>query len=1569
VQLANKYAVGKNRYFLKMAYIDSVVDRFCSYGFKCDHGGDVRHMVKLHDSRTQATEDPNCQTRFNFPRTQFNEAVQAVAFMTESQVQLDRVRQQSFVDRAAAGKFKALYCEMLCHARNKTVSQSEEDRVMTALTGVNASSTSVEPFSCTFKCVITITSADPSRVIFDLCGCHGPHCKRFRKDMCIHPDLEKELFENANTGVKRQLNASHVDALSRALHKKIARAVGSYTQVSPSEPTTEGEAPVSHAAKPRIKGGKHIRDATVNDLPQEGIVLDFTKPSPARAEQLHYLPSCVTVSEHVEASSTSSGASSRSRSNSSSSSTPSASGASSRSRSNSSSSTSSSSTSTSSGASSRSRSNSSSSSTPSASGASSRSSSSSDGCTSIDTDAPTADALFDIVALGSGSLTGAVIQDSAASNKPDTAVVHDSDADIDPAVNIDVEEDDRSVGSDGSDRSVDSDGSDEHASVLAGLEDEDAAADHMCDGLEELLVNTTEVNMEEIKLQLCPPGEQLQSVTSAILGNFEQVMDADLAAFIVSIAKQYKDREVPRDVWTRMLGLPSVLTCFDWNLRIRLTGIVSSQRKALRNGNTAAAEFMIYLVQLLRQGHALVSLKAQCLTSGATVTIDIPDEIIDWKAGPHDFTATSTAQFEGMATRVQEVIDAGMQVIHLVALVQAPLQKAWSHLPGCCRVLVFDDTFNASRIDMSLGAIMGYDPVSGKHLPLALVPLMYEQGVANSKTNALVWVQTAWRRLGNHPPKTWQFDCDMASINSTTLHTIGRALEEVPRFLISDDGRAMVAACRNTLAEPELIGLARELVSLSNPTSNATFDSSVAALDSIMLASAQVLNQHIESGKPVVTVTATTMVSPALVAVPELAALADAVVGITLTNIVDCCCLLASVIGAADRSIAEVANAANYAAKLRLLRKQVWLQVTPTAQESLQLQLAATELGVLGKSLVAAVKVPPKSSVVEEICMSAHKALQVLHPTSPVTLWIDGLFGVIVRLCDFHLKKAMKQHVTGHFTGQPDARKRFTADLMSMIHARTEVSFQRQWKALDDSWRPTKPQLMEYLLSTWIKDGESRFMGLWEHYRRRYPHYLLNTTNAAEAFFSVLKYVISMGHREASLKVTMLRLLGNICASSSTTITKSYLMTIEAQRQHASDPDGTKRKGGAQVVDRRRKVFEMLQAVMAEPDVWVRTPLTGRQHNHCGLYEIKSATSSTWYFVNLLANTCTCPLGAQCCKHILTLRLYHAAKLGLPQLWRDFEHYTSYPIRLLPVSIRDFSGLDGIEEDRIVTSSFAREPVPVADNDRLLQLALGTRASGKNLDELRALTDETLEKHRAVGAVIRNCYKRRVEFGAAAATQHLQAVDVGLQALLDRFPCLTVSIKQPAMMRLAAANRSTAVHQAINNGANLHYAKTKKRVRLAADYRTPTDDADDVPGAAAAPFVANIHDVTFATAANGVNYLAFGAADDAISHLVQPRNLMGAALGSRGCVEDLAGSVTLHVDCAVMSMILLSAVRGLAAMAFISYAGQRAQRWVSVPISVTILSLIQRTLACSNPATWSNACTAQFVRCVRLLSR
>jgi hypothetical protein len=1448
---------------LKTTYIESIVDRFCRYGFKCENGADVRHMVKLHYKRTQTSEATNCETRFNFPRVQFKDATQAIAVMTESQVQLDHVRQKLFEE--ATGKFTALYGEMTCHARNKIVPVSKEDQVVAAVKGVDTPSVSAAS-GCTFKCVVTVTNADPSVVIFDLCGSHGAHCKSFRKDMCIHPELEHALFNNANTGVRRQLNASQVDAESRALRKKLTRAVGEYTDVLPSGPIAEAQVAASRADQPRVKGGKHIREPIVDDVHDNVLVLDFTKPSPARAEQLHYRPSCASAM----ASAGSITASSRSTSRSSTSSDTS-------SRSSTSSDTSSRS-STSSDTSARS---------PTSSDTSSRSSTSSDtpprtptssnasSCSqpspgsikgrraTVDTDVLIADGAISSTETGDSD-----VPDSAAKTHVALAATTGLNVDAIMQDDVDLVGDDRSVGSDGSD---------ENGSVMADLEGEDAAADQQCDDLEELLVNTTEVDMVDLQNKLCPPVDQPQSSTRGVVRNFEHLSDEELAAIIKKIGSQRK-RDIPWTVWTRELGLPSVLTCCDWNLRIRLTKIVSAQRTAQRNGDTAAAEFMRYLVQLLKRGHALVNLKASSPTTSQTVIIDVPDAVIDWKAGPHVFGAVPAETFELMASQIQEVIDAGMQVIHLVALVQAPLQKEWSQLPGCCQVLVFDDTFNASRIDMSLGAIMGYDPVSGKHLPLALVPLMYEQGVPSSKTNALVWVQTTWRRLGNPPPKTWQFDCDMASINSTTLHTIRRALDEVPRFLLSEDGRMMMAASRNVVAVPKLNPLVHDVVALLDSGTNLTFGLVVDALQKIIQKSAEVLKQHRDAGRPVAIVTPLSMVSPSLAAVPELAALTDAVVGLNITNIVDTCCELATIVGAADRSIAEIKRAADYVAKLRMLNKHLWENAKPTADQNLHWQRTAEELRNLGKTLVDNVKVPPKAGLVEAICLPAYGALQLLHPTSLVTAWIDGLFGVIVRLCDFHLKKAMKQHVTGHFTGQPEARKRFTAALMAMIHARTEESFQRQWKALEGAWRLSKPQLMEYLLSIWIKDGESKFMGLWEHYRRRYPHFLLNTTNAAEAFFSVLKYVISMGHREASLKVTMLRLLGDICAASSLSITKSYLMTIEAQRQHASHPDGTQRRGGAEIVDRRQKVFDMLQAVMAEPNAWVRTPVANFLVNPWGLYEIKSATSSTWYFVNLLANTCTCPLGSQCCKHILTLRLYHAAKLGLAQLWRDFEHYSSYPIRLLPVSVRDLSSLDGFQEDRIITSSFAREPVPVADNDRLIHLALGTTVSGNVLDELQTIADAALDKHRSVGLAIKHVVKRRVEHGAAGAMHHLQAIDGALQNLLDRFPGLAIGRKPTTMMRLAPANRATAIHQSINNGAQLQYGKTKKRVRLAGAYRTPIDDdADDVPVVTTQVSAATASNVTVGTAANVMNDLAFGAVGDSMPHVLNPRNLLTAA--------------------------------------------------------------------------------------------
>lgn len=559
--------------------------------------------------------------------------------------------------------------------------------------------------------------------------------------------------------------------------------------------------------------------------------------------------------------------------------------------------------------------------------------------------------------------------------------------------------------------------------------------------------------------------------------------EAEISAFvslvIAHLRQPSSNSESRTRDWCMLFNRATVVTCFDWLVPPRIRDLIPSMKLASRDQQTVTVDTLHYYARL-------------CRAKWAAVDIRQPGDVAA-KAAAQQYKPLhllDAADFEAMAATIEAVIAKGGPVDHLVLFAQAPIQKYWcKHIAGIADMVSGDDTFGASRDDSSFGTLMGYAPAWGLHVPVAFYVLMYKQGCDGEKTSALSWMMRQWREMGNASPRVWQFDGDAASVNAVTADTIHRMLTEIPAMLASSAASGLVSlaqgaseaqiACTSVLRDAlRSDNIERAQIEVNDAYTKLLSSSPSSPPD----VSAPMLQSHLRE-------------TPAMQ--PLIAGIANAV----LRTLVDAAKSTADLVGKTSKAATRAPEAA---AQFSMALDELLRVVSVPGAESHGVSEALERTRTAANELLR-YDLKVRWKVFEtDVLEPAHARVQAFVDSSDsFGDWCLRLLSTKCRICEFHVRKAWNDNLSGHFSGDKAAKQAAMDELRALSMCRTIADRDTHWIAFKEKYAGNKPKLVDYVYNTWI-DPNSVFAGLWEAFTRPFPHYLIDTTNSAEVCICVI---------------------------------------------------------------------------------------------------------------------------------------------------------------------------------------------------------------------------------------------------------------------------------------------------------------------------------------------------------------------------------------------------------------------------------------------------------------------------------
>lgn len=752
-----------------------------------------------------------------------------------------------------------------------------------------------------------------------------------------------------------------------------------------------------------------------------------------------------------------------------------------------------------------------------------------------------------------------------------------------------------------------------------------------------------------------------------------------IAQFVSAMRPVIEKVETLAATWCETFGHDNVVSCFDWaGVYPRLSVIIPSLKSSYRDGASNSTWTLTYYALLARRHWATVDIHepspkppAASASAAAAASPPIPSgdsSSTPWRDPCYRVTA---ADYSAMADKLDTILAGGGIVEHLVVVAQSPLQRYWSQfVPGMVDELCLDDTFGASRDASSFGTLMGYAPAWGLHIPVGFYVLMYKQGDRDAKTTALVWLLRHWRAMGNEAPRTLTFDADVASINAVAEDTITRLLKETASMLASSAGRGLLAGAERA-TESQRVCAGVVLDSLRCMDLDAAQRTVAKAYDTLLESSPS--PQSPSAGD----ITALPMLAAHILQTPTTQPVAFGFARVLCDSLVSAAKQTARLVAERSKATVRCPQAAEaYCNALDDLVRSVRTG-SSTAADALRAVHDAADAVLVYDLRVRF------SDIQRHVLGSTHSRIApILEPAdSSFTNWCSRLFGLHVRVCEFHVRKAWNDNLAGHFSGDK-ARKQAALDaLREMSMKLCTADFTRHWESFKTTYAD-KPALVNYVWNTWIDPATSQFAGLWEGYTRPFPHFLIDTTNPAEvrrwrtllskriprhsrvqcssvqSFFAVFKYVICEGFRESSMRDAFEKVFGSpddtVCTS------QSHLSIVtHSQLLERANPDRSNRKGSVYVESRRKNTSEFFLRLVKK-HIAVDTVPDDSLLAGFGLFSFRSGHGKR-QTICLAAGWCGgCPMHSETCKHLMGFRLYWLSLRHRP-LWLDRELDTVLP--------------------------------------------------------------------------------------------------------------------------------------------------------------------------------------------------------------------------------------------------------------------------------------------------------------------
>jgi hypothetical protein len=1216
-------------------------------GIVCNTGRDIRRVIQTHLNRAM--------TIFNVPRHLANDAATAVSFLTESEMRLKHVRTNK-ERNTMLGVFKCFRATSPGSSADvplgATLAEASllQQEFASAKSGASKGAAKAEHEAnlCNFQMTMQIDLEDATApVIMQLLNGHAPTCCIFRHEMCLHPDVEASLAKSAADGltphactqqakrIAAEVQTRHFEKMVKFLEMSTSMSVDNLIHASVEDKAPERQ--LSTPQRARSKGAALPKPARPIDAPAVAAYqLDANAVSPG------YVPTLpaaaprdsfrdgrrrvekrnLTMSQcAAEVSLTDADVHA-----------------------------------TDSSSSNDSLSLTSSSDSDLSSDDNSDTDASVSGCSSFSNDS-------------SDSTSGRRSNSSAHCQSP----FHESGSLV--AVGMDMQAPLITQLLQSAQLVVESDLADDE---LGRCESDDESIDGtFCESMKDLLLveralqDQTDVlerwkqafesedddDDDEPEVVEVGPPPAITVSTPHVGASIASGAETSLASLVNGKATRHND--LPYELW-KLTEFAGVYSAYDFDVQHRVRSHLSTLKKHDRSGGTCSNDFLRFLAGSVRMHRATVQLRGRI--GSEYIDIQMPEVSATTEQGPQSLHKYSPGQFKDVADRFDAFLDREADdkvVVHLVAMFQSPLQQYWvKHIKGVTDLVVIDDTFNASRLDASFGVFMGYAPVPGTHVPLACFVNMFEQKADiqqahpadkragdGNKRESMLFLFKSFRGLGNPQPLQLQVDGDAATISAVPRDLIARVLIDMPKFLRSSDGVALSTCAASATAEQTALA-----TRLLNALQLSDARDTAAALEALAADLNELTLPEFASAAGAAQLSVPSFLAAHLTSDPNLARIIPGI-----------CKLVLGMLVRVVKDVVEVARPDDGKESERH-RLQYLTEFTnaidlnsPTASAS------ASRIRAYATNLMAGIKPSLRQRDLENVLQRcSEQLLPLLNPTHSTGQWLRGLLGVLLRLCVFHVYKSWNESFQGYFPNGA-SKHAWLADLRALGYAPTAAQFKLKLEDLQRKYNATKPLAVASFYRTWVDPVVSLYAGLWENYKRTNAHFLVNTTNAAETFFSLLKYILSGGHREANLQKTLVKLLGTITVEHPPDIAYCYLSSIEGKLTTQCSQYLNMRNGSKAVEARRDRSIDIV-TVMIDCNSSLSADTTAAAF---GLYWVRSHSSpTTVYHVNLSTSRCTCNRSTRTCKHIIACRMYHEKHLKLPAVYFDVEHHTAMPLSM-----------------------------------------------------------------------------------------------------------------------------------------------------------------------------------------------------------------------------------------------------------------------------------------------------------------
>lgn len=615
------------------------------------------------------------------------------------------------------------------------------------------------------------------------------------------------------------------------------------------------------------------------------------------------------------------------------------------------------------------------------------------------------------------------------------------------------------------------------------------------------------------------------------------------------------------------------------------------------------------------------------------------------------------------------------KLVHLVAFLQSPIQRAWvQRCPQLAHTVSFDDTFNVSTLDLSLFGAAGIHPSTGSAFPLFFGLCYLPPNTPGAKTDAIEFLFAEFER---HNPEA---------------HT---------EMLLIDQDAASLAAWVQ-LRKRKLVRSKTRLEAMLQPLRLVGNKATQTEIDAAKLWCASALAAV---NKP----HCATLIEMSTIRqrYPDLPPDGNSSITSSTTSTDT-----ASDTSADGASATPSLNQQQSAEELRSIFNELFIYRNRGICRGLA-WLLYHKIFALGNDLVKVESAAQYDANVSLLRALSHMNFAAVP--SELDWFLRTFVSPSIRLCTFHVTKCWREQMQKKGVGL-DSDKMLN-HLCAIMYDLNPAGINRKWNAFQTNY-VKHSAMIDYLKAHYFTNHYHR---LWCSAYRNIPRYNQNTTNPIEAFWNVLKHTVLLSKRTSSTIRVLEELIG---IPNQMSADKCYMEELDRrfcrwQQGHVPPTENEHvlhvRPLVIEIFSRFHKDKTAIQQCESDPNVILircsgaSSEYDEKVHTHTtpvGDAAVETSDSSTTtlssaplrrsarnihadgetehaaagnagvgagaaalpataaihqpphpthYRIHVAESICSCPQFVRVCKHILAARIYHLNVLNRPPTWRDSE--------------------------------------------------------------------------------------------------------------------------------------------------------------------------------------------------------------------------------------------------------------------------------------------------------------------------